>query len=54
MNPIIKNIIAVIAGLVVGSIINMGIIMASGSIIPPPEDINPADMESLKEGMHLF
>lgn len=54
MNPTIKNILAVIAGLIVGSIINMGIIMISGSIIPPPEGVNPTDMESLKEGMHLF
>lgn len=54
MNPTIKNILAVIAGLIVGSIVNMGIIMISGSIIPPPEGVNPTDMESLKEGMHLF
>jgi len=38
MNPIIKNILAVLAGVVLGSAVNMGIIMISGSIIPPPCD----------------
>lgn len=54
MNPILKNVIAVIAGIVVGSIVNMSLVMVSGSIIPPPEGIDPSDMESLKAGMHLF
>ncbi|MCB9256317.1 MAG: hypothetical protein H6579_04235 [Chitinophagales bacterium] len=54
MNPILRNILAVVAGIVVGSAINMGIIMISGSLIPPPEGVNPADMESLKANMHLF
>ncbi len=38
MNPILRNILAVLAGLVSGSILNMGIIIVSGSIIPPPDD----------------
>ena len=54
MNPIIRNILAVIAGIVIGSAINMGIIMISGSIIPPPEGVVVGDSESLKAGMHLF
>ena len=32
----------------------MGIIMLSSSIIPPPEGVDPSDMESLKSSMHLF
>lgn len=54
MNPILKNILAVIAGIILGSVVNMGIIMLSGSIIPPPEGVDPSDMESLKSSMHLF
>jgi hypothetical protein len=54
MNPILRNILAVIAGVILGGMANMGIIMLSGSIIPPPEGVNPADMESIKENMHLF
>ena len=54
MNPILKNILAVLAGIILGSIVNMGIIMLSSSIIPPPEGVDPSDMESLKSSMHLF
>jgi len=54
MNPIVKNILAVIAGLIIGSSVNMGIIMLGGSIIPVPEGVDTTDMESLKASMHLY
>jgi len=54
MNTTIKNIIAVIAGLIIGSVVNMGIIMISGSIISPPEGADVTTMEGLKESIHLF
>ena len=54
MNPVIKNIIAVVVGLIVGSIVNMAIIMMSATVIPLPEGVVSSDMESLKSGMHLF
>ena len=54
LNPIIRNIAAVVIGVVAGSFVNMGIIMLSPSIIPPPAGVNPTDMESLKASMHLF
>ena len=54
MNPILKNIGAVVAGLVVGSIVNMGIVMLSGSVIAPPEGGDITTMEGLKATMHLF
>ncbi len=54
MNPIVRNILAVIAGLVLGSVVNMGIINISGSIIPPPEGADVTTMEGLKATMHLF
>ncbi|WP_370101141.1 hypothetical protein [Xanthomarina gelatinilytica] len=54
MNSTVKNILAVIAGLVIGSIVNMGLITISGSIIPPPEGVDNSTMEGLKESMHLF
>lgn len=54
MNPILRNTLAVVAGLIVGNIVNMGLITVSGSIIPPPEGLNPESIESLKEHMHLF
>ncbi len=54
MNPIIRNILAVIAGVIIGSAVNMGIITISGSIIPPPDGADITTMEGLKESMHLF
>ena len=54
MNPILRNILAVVAGIIGGSIINMGIITISGSIIPPPDGADVTTMEGLKESMHLF
>ncbi|MDF1800377.1 MAG: hypothetical protein P1V81_14460 [Planctomycetota bacterium] len=43
-----------LAGLVIGSIVNMGLIMTGPSVIPLPEGVDPADMESLEANMHLF
>jgi hypothetical protein len=54
MKPIAKNILAVIAGLVLGSVVNMGLIMLSGYIIPPPGGADVTTMEGLKESIHLF
>ncbi len=54
MNPILKNILAVLAGVVIGSIINMGIIMIGGSMIPAPDGADVTTMEGLKATMHLF
>jgi len=54
MNPLLKNILALVAGIIMGSIVNMGIIMLSSSIIPPPEGVDVTNMESLKSSLHLF
>jgi hypothetical protein len=54
MNPIIRNILAVVAGLVVGGVVNMGIVEISGSIIPPPKGADITTMEGLKASLHLF
>ena len=54
MNPILRNILAVIAGIIVGGAVNMGIITISGSIIPPPEGTDVTTTEGLKAAMYLF
>ncbi len=54
MNPILKNILAIIAGAVIGSLVNMGIIMMSSSVIPPPGGADVTTLEGLKSSMHLF
>jgi len=54
MKPILKNIIAVLTGLLVGSLVNMGIVMISGMVIEPPEGADVTTLEGLKESIHLF
>ena len=49
-----RNIIALILGLFLGGMINMLIINNSGGFIAPPEGVNPNDIESIKENMHLY
>lgn len=54
MRPFLRNSLAAIAGLIIGGAVNMGIIMISGSIIPPPAGADVTTMEGLQESMHLF
>lgn len=54
MNPILKNILAVVAGLIIGSVVNMGLVSISGSIIPYPEGYDASTNESMKETFHLL
>lgn len=54
MNPIIKNVLAVIAGAIIGMAVNMGIILLFGYIIPPPEGVDVSNVESIKASMHLY
>ena len=50
MNPIVKNILAVIAGWLGGSAINMGLIQIGHKLFPI-QGIDPSDMEALAEVM---
>lgn len=53
MNPILINILAVIAGLIIGSIVNTSLINL-GPVIFPMEGFDLTDMESLAEAMPFF
>lgn len=54
MNPIIRNVLAVIVGFLAGSAVNMGLVMASPHIIPPPTGVDVNDIESIKASIHLY
>ncbi len=54
MNPIIKNILAVVVGAIVGGVVNMGIIIVSPHIIPPLVGVDITTEAGLKTAMHLF
>jgi len=54
MNPILRNVLAVVAGWFVGSFVNMGLILLSPVVIPPPAGVDPTNAESLAANIHLF
>ena len=49
-----RNTAAVIAGIVIGSLINMGLVIAGSAIIPPPEGMDVTSSDSIRENAHLF
>lgn len=46
--------LAVVAGFIAGSIVNMALIVLSGKVIPPPAGADTTTMEGLKASIHLF
>ncbi|WP_392469324.1 hypothetical protein ACF3OC_12695 [Sphingobacterium cellulitidis] len=54
MNAVIRNVLAVVLGIVMGSVVNMALVTISPMVIPPPEGIDVSTAEGLKAGMHLF
>ncbi|MFN8310607.1 MAG: hypothetical protein U0T73_11660 [Chitinophagales bacterium] len=54
MNPIVRNVLAVLAGLFLGGLVNMAIIKLSPFIIPPPPGADVTTEEGLKASIHLF
>lgn len=54
MKDIPRLIVAVTLGLIVGSAVNMALIMLGGALVPPPPGVTVTDQESLRRAMHLF
>ena len=54
MNPMAKNVLAVISGVVVGSLVNMGLINIGPLVVPLPEGADSSTMENLRDSMELF
>ena len=54
MNKIVRNVLAVITGIILGSAVNMGIINLQGYFIALPEGVDVTNTENLKSYMHLF
>lgn len=51
---IIRNILAVVVGLGVGSAVNMAIVIYGPGVIPPPDGVDVTNAESIRESIHLF
>jgi hypothetical protein len=54
MKTTIRNIAALIIGLLIGSAVNMMIILMGPSIIPPPGGVDVTTTEGLQASMHLL
>lgn len=54
MNLILRNVLAFIAGAIIGGSVNMGLIMLGPSLIPAPEGVDQTTMEGLKASMELL
>jgi hypothetical protein len=50
----LKNTVAILVGIVIGSLVNMELINMSSSIIAPPKGAIVTTVEGLKASMHLF
>jgi hypothetical protein len=52
--PILRQALAVVAGFIAGSVVNMGLVMLGPAVVPPPEGADVRTTEGLKASMHLF
>ena len=50
----LRSFLAVLLGLIVGSIVNMALITVSGKVIAPPAGADVTTMEGLRASLHLF
>lgn len=54
MNPILRNILAVVVAVVVGGMANMGVLMLGTSLIPLPEGVDIENSASIKANIDKF
>jgi hypothetical protein len=54
MKTFFRSIFAVVLGLVVGGGVNMGLVLVSPHVIPPPAGVDVSNVESLRAAIHLF
>lgn len=54
MNPIGRNVLAVIAGVVAGSLVNVLLVNIGPLVVPLPEGADVSSMEGLRGSMKLF
>lgn len=54
MKTALRFLLALLAGFLVGSLVNMGLILLGGKVVPPPPGASVTTMEGLKASIHLF
>ena len=51
---LLRNVVAVVAGIALGGAVNGALITLSPSVIAPPAGVDVGDAESLRRSVHLF
>jgi hypothetical protein len=51
MNPIARNILAAVVGIIVGGVVNLGLVTVGMSVVPFPEGTDVSTMEAVRETM---
>lgn len=54
MPKILRNALALVVGVVLGSAVNMALILLGPSLIAPPAGVDMSTAQGLSAGMHLF
>ena len=54
MNTLIRNILAVILGFVLGSIANIALVVAGPRVIPPPPGVDFSNAQNFAANLHLL
>lgn len=54
MNPILKNVLASLAGFVVMMAANLVLVKLLGNIFPPPEGVDSNDIVSINDNLHRY
>jgi hypothetical protein len=54
MRPLLRNVLAFVAGVVVGGLVNSALVALSPSVIATPPGVDVNDAASLSASMHLF
>lgn len=54
MPKLLRQVFAVVVGIIVGGCVNMALITLSPALIPPPAGVDVTNPESLQQSIHLF
>ena len=54
MKPVVKNVLAVVVGVVASSVVNMSLVTIGPMVIPLPEGADVSTTEAMAESMKLF
>jgi hypothetical protein len=54
MPKLLRQVFAVVVGIIIGGCVNMALVTLSPALIPPPDGVDVTNSESLRQSIHLF